>query len=258
MSNLIYSNNDTPITRPEMELLPLPQSMGRFHAPYSFSDYVEQVHEALDKEGLEASEEEYVMQKDGQRMFGAMVIAPKVLTGELITSDEWSVLMGVRGSHDQSAQRGICLGSRVMVCSNLCFSGNLGTFASKQTTNLRYRIPGLIRGAVARLPEMAEKLERTYEGYKDFDLKPRFGDAALVEMHRRGALAAPQLGRAIAEWDRPCHEEHAAQGHTAWRLLNACTEALKPVGTANTNMNLVQDRSMKVSAFIDEIVGVNF
>jgi hypothetical protein len=202
-----------------------------------------------------ATEQEYAIQKDGQRMFGLMTVGPKALEGQLITADDWNVMIGIRGAHDQSVQRGITLGSRVMVCSNLCFSGNLGTFVTKQTINIRHRIPGLIRSAVARLPEMAEQLEHTYNAYRNFEMKPRWGDAALVEITRRGGLSSAQLGRAIQEWDRPSHEEHAENGYSAWRLLNACTEALKPTGTMG-NMNIVQDRSQKVSSFLNEVVGI--
>ena len=257
MSNLLYTSpGDNQITRLQMADLPLPQAMGRFHQPYAFSDYVEEIHHSLDREGLVATTQEYVTSHDNQRMFGAMTITPKALEGELITAEDWELILGVRGSHDQSVQRGITLGSRVMVCSNLCFDGNLGTFNSKQTTNIAARIPHLVRSAISRVPQMAHKLEGSYEAYRNTVLKPRHGDAALVELHRRGALAAPQLGRAIAEWDRPSHVEHAAQGHSVWRLMNAATEALKPVGTASVNMNLVQERSQKVSAFLNEIVGI--
>ena len=256
MTNLMYnSKNDTLITRSEMADLPLPQAMGRFHQPYSFSEYVEQVHEALDIEGLMAGTEEYAIQKDGQRMFGLMTIEPKPLEGELISASDWNLTMGIRGSHDQRIPRGITLGSQVIVCSNLCFGGNIGTFNTKQTTNIRYRIPSLIRNAVAQIPELAHNLEAQYDTYRNFEMKPRWGDAALVEIHRRGGLAAPQLARAIAEWDRPSHEEHAENGYSAWRLMNACTEALKPTGNQG-NMNLVQDRSHKVTAFINEIAGI--
>ncbi len=256
MSNLMYSSKtDTLVTRAEMADLPLPQSLGRFHQPYSFSEYVEQVHESLDIEGLVATEQEYAIQKDGQRMFGLMTIGPKALEGELITAADWNLTLGIRGSHDQRIPRGITLGSQVIVCSNLCFGGNIGTFNTKQTTNIRTRIPSLIRGAVAQIPQLAGEMEQKFDDYRNFEMQPRWGDAALVEMHRRGGLAAPQLARAIGEWDRPSHEEHAEQGYSAWRLLNACTEALKPTG-GQGNMNLVQERSQKVTSFIDEMAGL--
>lgn len=256
MAQLMYNNGtDRIITRPEMQALPLPEARGRFHQPYPFYDFVEQVHEALDLEGIAANNEEYAIQKDGNRLFGLMTLESKALEGELITADEWNITLGLRGSHDQKIPRGLVLGTQVLVCSNLCFNGNLGTFNTKQTLNIGSRIPTLIRDAVARIPETAHQQERQFDAYRNFEMKPRWGDAALVEIHRRGGLASNQLARAIQEWDRPAHEEHAEQGYSAWRLLNACTEALKPAGTSG-NMNTVQDRSQRVTGFINEVVGV--
>jgi len=256
MTHLMYNNSsDQIITRNEMKLLPLPEARGRFHQPYPFSAFVEQVHEALDIEGIVANDEEYVIQKDGNRLFGLMTIESKALEGQLITADDWKLTLGLRGSHDQKIPRGLVLGTQVLVCSNLCFNGNLGTFNTKQTLNIGSRIPALIRDAVSRIPETAHKQELQFDAYRNFEMKPRWGDAALVEIHRRGGLTSPQLGRAIQEWDVPAHSEHAEQGYSAWRLLNACTEALKPTGTQG-NMNTVQDRSQRVTGFLNEVVGL--
>ena len=86
---------------------------------------------------------------------------------------------------------------------------------------------------------------------------PRHGDAALVEMHRRGALTPAQLGRAIAEWDSPSYEEHGQFGDSAWKLLNAVTESQKPTGQT-INMDTVRERTATASRFIDEVVGIDF
>lgn len=256
MSNLMYNTNtDELITRANLADVPTPPAMGARHNPYPFSDYVEQVHHALDLNGLAATQEEYVVGHEGQRLFGMMKIAPKALEGELITADDWNLTLGLRGSHDQSVARGLTLGSQVIVCSNLMFDGDLGKFNTMQTTNVGARIPGLIRQAVARIPEVAGAMEERYDRYKNFEMKPRWGDAALVEIMRRGGLSPAQLGKAVAEWDRPVHEEHAQYGYSAWRLMNAATEALKP-GGQNTNMNLVQDRTQRVSTFLNEVVGI--
>jgi hypothetical protein len=140
----------------------------------------------------------------------------------------------------------------VLVCSNLCFHGDLGVFSTRQTLNVWDRLPGLVESALQRLPQLAERNERRFDRYRMFEIKPRHGDAALVELRRRGAFSTAQLGRAIQEWDEPTHEEHAEDGHTLWRLFNASTEALKPTGE-RVNHDLVRQRSERVSAFLDEV-----
>jgi len=253
MSLMYNPADDILINRQGLQLLPTPQKMGRFHQPYAFGDYVENIHEALNMEGMLTVEEEYAVTKDGNRMFGMIKVKP--LTGEFIGKDDYAITLGVRGSHDQSIARGIALGTSVMVCSNLCFHGNMGNLRTKQTTNIASRLPGMIRDAVAHIPEQVYKQGKTFEMYKDMELKPRHGDAALVELYRRDAFSGSQLATAINEWDHSSYEEHEAQGNSVWKLFNAATQSLKPTGH-NVNMELIRERSEKVSTFMDEIVGL--
>lgn len=255
MSLLYNPQNETLFNRAQLAHVPTPPAQGRFHRPLPFGEYAEFVADALDRNGLAIAEEEYAVSKDHNRFFGLLEVTNKPLEGELITAEEWRVQVGLRGSHDQRIPRGLTLGSRVLVCSNLCFHGNLGTFATKQTTNILARLPGLIRDAVSRIPQLAQEQEVIFDRYKNTELKPRWGDAALVEIHRRGGLTAPQLGRAIQEWDTPTYEEHAEGGHNVWRLFNAATEALKPTGN-NVNHDTVRDRSQVVSGFLNHLVDI--
>ena len=254
MSHLMYSSGkDNVMTFEQLRQVPTPPSRGRFHQPYSFGEYAGEVAQQLARHNLHIVEQEYAVRKDGQQMFGVMEIAP--VEGELITADDWKILIGLKGAHDQSITRGICIGTSVLVCSNLCFSGNLGNLFTKQTTNIGMRLPGMIRETVARIPDAAHHMEARFDGYKNFGLKQRWGDAAIVELYRRGALSSAQMGKAVNEWDTPSHAEHAALGFSAWRLFNACTEALKP-GGESVNMNLIADRSARVTTFLDDMIGL--
>ena len=254
--SLMYSGNDELMTREQVARVATPAGMGARHNPYPFGAYVEDIHHALDVNGIAVANEEFAVGNDGQRLFGMMQLAPKPLEGELITAKDWNLTLGLRGSHDQSIARGLVLGSQTIVCSNLMFDGNLGKFTTMQTTHIGSRLPQLIRAAVSRIPEVAHRTEQRYDIYKNFEMRQRWGDAALVEIFRRGGLSGAQLSRAISEWDRPAHEENAEYGFSAWRLMQACTEALKPTG-AQVNMNIVQDRSERVSSFIDEVTDMD-
>jgi len=231
--------------------------MGRFHQPYPFARYVDDVEESLDRVGFEILAEEYEVTGDHQRLFGAMAIAPRSDARHYGEADpEYNLLLGLRGSHDQSLQRELALGSQVMVCSNLCFSGNIGQFHSKQTKYLHRRLPGLISNTVARIPELAAAQDRKFDMYKDYQFSnPRAGDAALVEIFRQGGLSAAQLGKAVHEWDKPSYEEHTEYGRSAWQLLNAVTESLKPGGD-RVNHSLIAQRTEITDRFLSNLVGV--
>lgn len=250
---LMYNQaNDVLVTRDQLGLLKTPPPMGAFHHPYPFATYVDDIHHALDGFGIDVLGEEYAVTKDQNRLFGMMEIAPK--EGEFISADDWKITLGLRGSHDQRIPRGLVLGTQVLVCSNLCFHGNVANFSTKQTTNIGARLPELIRSAVRNIPEMAHEQERQFDMYRNHNIKAAMGDNILVDLYRAGAFSSPQLTRAIDQWHEPDHDEHAEQGWSAWRLFNAATEAIKPTGSS-TNMVLVEQRTEKVSQVLNDFVG---
>jgi hypothetical protein len=251
---LLYSQAN--ISRQGLAAIPTPPGQGRFHKPYPFAAYVDDVEEALDLVGLQIVRNEFEVNPARTSFFGALEVEPKELVGELITARDYSLIVGLRGSHDQSLPRGLVLGSRVMVCSNLAFSGNIGKFNTKQTLNVGTRLPRLINETVARIPQLAREQDEKFQAFKDYQFtNRRTGDSVLAELVRQGMLSGSQFTRALREWDSPKHIEHAAYGDSAWQLFNAVTEALKPTG-ATVNHNLLAQRTEAADRLISNIVGL--
>lgn len=248
---LIYnsSNEQKVVGAQALRQFATPAPRGRFHKPTSFADFAELVEHRVERAGFRIDSSEYAVSNDANRMFGMIEIARE---GDYISADEWRYQIGLRSSHDQSLPMGLTMGTRVLVCSNLCFSGDFGRLDTKNTTYKLDRLPLLVEDAITRLPALMQREEQRRDAYKMRDLKPRIGDAALVEVYKRGGLTAAQLGRAIDQWNAPPHEEHAQDGYNVWRCWNAVTEALKPTGATN-NMNLVRERSMIATGFFDEV-----
>ena len=181
------------------------------------------------------------------RMFGAIRLFG---LGE---DNQFNVVLGFRASYDQSIKRGLCIGSSVLVCSNLCFSSDLGVWNSKQSTNIDLRIPLMIDQAVQTLSEVGEREVKRIKDYKETEIMPRDGDGALVHLYRNRALSASQLGTALSQWEKPKHEEHKQTGFSAYRLLQACTEAIKPNGSTSNPFS-VEQKTRKQTAFLDAVV----
>jgi len=272
--SLLYSHEGNPhLTLAQLGQIETPQGRGRFHRPYPFHTYVEDVESALDRVGFNVLERDLEVTKDHQKFFGALAIAPRdETTGTVVTVEntgedmqvsEWrqndagyELLVGLRGAHDQSLRRELVLGDKIFVCSNLAFSGTIGSIATKQTTNIHRRLPGLISKAVGLIPMLAEQRADQFEAYKAYQFpNPRGGDAALVEIYRQGGLSGAQLSKAINEWDKPTFEEHLEWGRSAWLIRNCVTQALKPVGQ-NINHNLIADRTQITDQFLSNLVGL--
>jgi hypothetical protein len=237
------------ITRTELGLLPTPEPMGPRHVVRPFIDDVEMVSDEMKAIGLSITREAFGVTKDAEgmptRFFGLMEL-------DGAGDDGFSLMVGLRGSYDQRLPRGLAVGSRVFVCDNLAFGGQI-EMHTKQTTNISKRIPVLIRDAVAQIPGAAEEQNARFGAYRAHQVAKRVGDAMLIEMVRRGILMPSHLGRALAEWDKPCHDEHAEDGYSLWRLHNAVTEALKPANPERGNVPAVWERTLKMTGMLDDI-----
>jgi hypothetical protein len=232
--------------------LPVPAPMGPRHAIRPFIDDIEIVTESMADQGLTIKREAYgVTTKDGMpaRYFGLIEVASQ--------GAEFDLMVGLRGSYDQTLPRGLAVGSRIFVCDNLAFSGDI-VFKTKQTTFVNDRIPAMLRDAISQVPAMAEVQSAKFDRYREVELVERQGNALLVEMMARGVLNPSQMGVAHQEWVEPRHAEHAQYGWSLWRLMNAMTEALKP---ANPQANAVQrnwGRTLEMTKALDEVAQDGF
>lgn len=251
MNGLMLHAGAQAITRNDLALLPAPKALGPRHNPLPFSTDVELVTRELASNGLHIQEEAYgvlyTKEGDPARYFGVLELAHESL--------EHALVVGLRGSYDQSISRGLAVGSRVFVCDNLAFSGEV-TFQTKQTTYIGDRLPRMIAEAAHRVPQLAQLQQIRFDKYKMTALRPRAGDAALIELMRREVLNANSVQRAIKEWDEPSHDEHAEDGYSLWRLHNAVTEAIKAKDPEKPNILPVWDRTIALTKFLDEVAGL--
>lgn len=232
------------------------RALGARHYPLPYGEYVDQVQESIEHHGYRIQEEQYGVLRDGGQFFGLMEIQP-IPTGaqQIIAANEYGLMVGLRGSYDQSLPRGLAIGSRVFVCDNLAFSGEVN-FHTKQTTNIRRRLPRLIGGAVNQLVDMSHIQDNRFAKYKEVEMQPRWGDAAIVECVRRKVINPSQVGKVIEEWDTPTHEEHLTDGRrTLWTFHNAVTEAIKPAKDRPAVL-LNQPRTIRMTQFLDEVAGL--
>lgn len=255
MSNLMLHCGADAMNRAQVNLIPTPAPMGPRHKPVPYADFIDLTVDALDSVGLRVLDEQYGALKDGSRFFGLMELG-----GTFAADDsDFALMLGLRASHDQSLARGLVIGSRVFVCDNLAFSGEV-QISTKQTLNIEERLPGMVYEAVQTLPGHFEVQHKRFDAYKGHELKPRWGDAALVELVRRDVLSGSAMAKALREWDKPSHEEHEQYGHSTWRLMQAVTEALKAPRDEEGNPTrpaapMAMQKTVAMTRFLDEIVG---
>lgn len=252
MSLFLHCGAD-PMTRSQIDALETPAPLGKRHRPVAHGEFIELVTDALANSGLTVKDEQYGAYKDGNRFFGLMELTPIMADAP----GDFGLMVGLRGSHDRTIARGLVIGSRVFVCDNLAFSGEI-EISTKQTLNVWDRLPGMVHEAVGTLPGQFELQEARFDEYKRKELTSETGDAALVEMIRRDIITGSNLARALKEWDEPSHEEHA-ETRSAWRLMQAVTESLKAPIDPETNRPTraaapaAMERTVRMTRFLDEV-----
>jgi hypothetical protein len=140
--------------------------------------------------------------------------------------------VGIRNSHDQTYPAGLVAGTRVFVCDNLAFSGEV-RISRKHTRYAMRDLRHLTARAVGQLGDKFLQLDQRVDAYKDRRINdPKAHDLVIraVDCH---AITASQIPDVLDQWRHPAHE--AFRSRTLWSLFNAFTEVHK-AGNPHTTL----------------------
>jgi hypothetical protein len=202
-------------TRDDVENCPTPDATVSHH-PIAHAKLLTATEACLADYGFQTMTGTYGMTHEGNRFFGLL---------DLYNGDkDFGLTVGVRNSHDKSFTAGLVAGSRVFVCDNLCFSGEI-RLARKHTRWINRDLPNLMGRMIGRLGAHFNKQESQIGLYKDHELSEDRARWLIVEGMKRGVYGATQVPKILAEWEDPSHEEF--KDPTMWRYFNAVTEVAK-------------------------------
>jgi len=219
-----------------------PSATDTWH-PIPHHDLVNRVRVGLNNANLEIVKETHALAKEGNRYFGIFQIAKQGMQ-----ASDYSLVMGLRNSHDKTFPAGITAGSGVFVCDNLAFSGEV-KLARKHTINLNRDLPGKISEGIGRLGQLWVNNERRFDAYKN----TRLDDSKdvhdlLIRAIDCEACTVTQVKHILDEYRKPSHEEF--QTPSVWRLFNAFTEKYKG------NLEALAPRSIKLHGLLDAYCGI--
>ena len=138
--SLIYGNKTCSIE--EVAAVVTPDSAGR-HTPIPHTTLIDETKKALEAAGFEIVEEAHKLDRGGLRYFGGFA-----LTREDLAGADRQIVCGIRNSHDKAFAAGICIGNRMMVCDNLCFS-SAKVIGRRHTTQILRDLPTVITKVIA-------------------------------------------------------------------------------------------------------------
>lgn len=217
MSNLILHAGALSATREQIAAVETPAATDNWF-PVPHSRLIEQTIGQLQAGGLQVVSESHGLSKDGGRYFGVFNLAPSQIDAD------FNLAVGLRNSHDKSLAAGLALGTRVFVCDNLAFSGEV-RIGRKHTRFIERDLPRLMADAVNRVVERGPAMQQRVEAYKNTDVIDAVAHDIVVRSIDSGVIGAPCVPHVLKEWREPKHAEFASR--TAWSLFNAFTETLK-------------------------------
>jgi hypothetical protein len=223
--------------------IPTPDATSSWQ-PIPHGDLYGRVRETLEGNGLHVVQEAHGLWRDGMRYFGLM----EVRNGS--NADDFGLVIGLRNSHDKSFPAALALGSRVFVCDNLAFSGEV-QLARKHTTYIYRDLPNLVERAVARLADLRNLQAKRIDAYKAAPLvDERIVHDLVVRSVYTRALPGSQIIDVLNEWRKPRHAEF--QPRTVWSLFNCFSETLKG------SLTLLPSRTQALQGLLDSHVGLLF
>jgi len=240
--NLILHCGASVTTLDDVAEVVTPDATNSWH-PLPHYALISETREHLQRTGLNVVQESHALTKDGDRYFGMM----QVQNGH--SAEDYSLIVGLRNSHDQSCAAGLALGAGVFVCDNLSFSGEV-TLGRRHTRFISRDLPGVVARAVGQLTEHRTAQDTRFLTYKTREMDDSEVNDTIIQALDSRAICASKIPAVLSEWRRPSHEEFEAR--TAWSLFNAFTEVYKTHNTVSTTLQ----RSQKLHGLIDGVCGL--
>ena len=216
-ANLMLHTGSKTVTREQLATVATPAHTPTWY-PIPHHQFLDGVASTLTHAGMHIVHEAHGLSADRNRYFGLLQIANGM------NADDFSVVLGLRNSHDKKFPLGLVLGAFVMVCDNLSFSGEI-RIARKHTLNVARDLPHLIEKAIGKLGTLRHTQERRFAAYKSRDISDHEAHDIIIRSLDARAIVVTQIPTVIEQWRRPNHPEFRER--TAWSLFNAFSETLK-------------------------------
>lgn len=193
--------------------------------------------------GMPIVERAYALTRDGARFFGMLRLA-----GE----GDFSLVIGVRNTHDRSYAAALAMGSSVFICDNLAFSGEV-LIGRKHTRHIARDLPLLIPRAFAALSIERVNMEQRILAYKGAPIDDKGAhDVVVRACVHENIFPARSLPAVVGQWRKPNHDAFAPR--TLWSLFNAFTEAAKD---STGNLHTLERRTRLLHGFFDREIGLS-
>jgi len=195
------------------------------YVPVSNMHLIDSVKDHLSSNSLSVCNEQYELSKNGLQMFGSMSISTNNTNSVMVKE------FGFRNSYDKSLPVGFVSGSRVLVCSNLMFRGDI-ILMRKHTLNVYEDFEKLLSQAVSGINTQFNSIQEEYEKLNKITLSDTEAAHLTGEMYFKNKIKDTHVSIIRKEW------KDTYTNKTAWDFCQCTTEALKK-HSVRSGMNMI-------------------
>jgi hypothetical protein len=191
----------------------------RTYKPVSHSQLIDLTLNSISKAGFTLDKETYSSAVDGQVANGRFSISN-------VADSEMQLQIGWQNSYNKQLTLKFAIGTRILVCSNGCVSGDFGAFKRKHVGEIQSFTPGAIVEYIAQAGEAFTIMQKQRESMKQIEITKRT-KAELVGrmMLEEQFITSTQLNIISRELKAPTHDYGAKD--SLWELYNYTTFAMK-------------------------------
>lgn len=218
-------NDVVVMERPQLATIKTPKGTPTW-TPVSHTDVLNLFEKEVKARGFRIINERHQVARAGNRYFGVLYLErPKKEQAK--SARDFDLLLGMRNAHDRSIAVGGVAGSHVIVCANMCFSGE-EKFTQRHTRFVENYLPHQVQSIVGKLMKRYEIQDARIDAYKTIEITDTRANDFIIEALDRGAICGSDIPEILTEWRTPKHPEFS-DGKTVWRLFNSFTENFKQV-----------------------------
>jgi hypothetical protein len=197
---------------------PVPQQT-RTYKPVSHAQLMDLTLESIHQAGFTLDQERYTSARDGKVANGKFTI-------KNVADSEMQLQIGWQNSYDKSLSLKFAIGTRILVCSNGCVSGDFGAFKKRHKGDIQDFTPGAIVDYIKSAGEAFSIMQTQREQMKQIEITKRTKAELIGRMMiEEQFIQSTQLNIITRELKAPTHDYGAKD--SLWELYNYTTFAMK-------------------------------
>jgi len=220
MAHVMKTAGSRNVTLAELEALPVPESMGRFHRPIPFHENIKAWYAALDRAGVAVVGESFAINPKNSKLFGVF----DVENGHYGVPGH-TLSIGFRTSTDETLGNRAVAGNRVTVCDNLILSGAELVLSRKSTTHAN--LPWLLDRGIPIVKRQWDALNSEIMRMARTNLAETQAKGLLYDLFQQRALPSRLFHTVDNLYFRPTQEMLDVHPRTVYGVHNALTRAIK-------------------------------